>query len=68
MLNRVSPEDFMKALTLDDGKTTKYSKFGDDGMPTHDDKGEELAKNQLKKANKEFQTQKKKFDKGTATK
>ena len=62
-MNALSPEEFMKQLTLEDGKTVKYSKFGDDGLPTHDSKGEELQKSSIKKAGKEFQTQKKKYEK-----
>ena len=60
--NSVPPLEFMKALSLDDG-SKKYAKFGDDGMPTHDGKGEELNKSQLKKAKKEFDGQKKKYEK-----
>lgn len=63
-MNKLSPEEFMKKLTLEDDKDKlKYSKFGDDGMPTHFHTGEPLNKSQLKKANKEFQAQKKKYEK-----
>mmetsp|Transcript_2672 Transcript_2672/g.5565 ORF Transcript_2672/g.5565 Transcript_2672/m.5565 type:complete len:648 (-) Transcript_2672:41-1984(-) len=65
--NSVPPLEFMKALTLDDG-SKKYAKFGGDGMPTHDGKGEELNKSQLKKAKKEFEGQKKKYEKVMAKK
>jgi hypothetical protein len=44
----------------------KYSKFNDEGCPTHDGAGEELNKNQLKKALKEVAAQKKKYDKWVA--
>lgn len=62
-LNALSPEEFMKQLTLDDSDVKKYSKFNDEGMPTHFHDGEELNKNQNKKATKEFAGQKKKNDK-----
>ncbi len=64
-LNKLSPEEFMAQLTLDDASgKKKYSKFdGETGMPTHFHDGEELNKSQLKKANKEFQGQKKKYEK-----
>lgn len=35
----------------------KYSKFDDNGVPTHDDKGAEVSKNQLKKLQKEYDEQ-----------
>lgn len=64
-LNKLSPEDFMKQLTLDDDPLTlKYSKFDEaTGLPTHFHNGEELNKSQMKKAVKEFQGQKKKYEK-----
>ena len=65
-LNLVPPSDFLRQLTLDDAKTLKYSKFGEDGMPTHNNEGEELNKNQMKKAKKEFEGQKKKYEKAIA--
>ncbi|GMH84150.1 hypothetical protein TrVE_jg7116 [Triparma verrucosa] len=65
-LNLVPPSDFLRQLTLDDAKTLKYSKFGEDGMPTHNNDGEELNKNQMKKAKKEFEGQKKKYEKAIA--
>lgn len=63
-LNKLSPELFMKQLTLDDdsGKK-KYSQFENDGMPTHFHDGEALNKNQVKKAKKEFTAQSKKYEK-----
>lgn len=67
-LNKLSPEDFMKQLTLEDDKDKlKYSKFNDEGMPTHFHDGEPLNKSQMKKANKEFQGQKKKYEKSLKT-
>lgn len=66
-MNKISPEEFMKKLTLDDDSATlKYAKFDDTGMPTHFHDGEPLNKSQLKKASKEFQTQKKKYEKATS--
>jgi cysteinyl-tRNA synthetase len=62
-LNRLSPEEFMKQLTLEDGVTLMYTKFDDAGLPTHDSAGEALNKNQGKKAQKAFQAQQKKHDK-----
>ena len=65
-MNKLTPEEFMKQLTLDDGTDKlKYSKFDDTGIPTHFHDGEPLTKSQLKKANKEFQSQKKKYEKAT---
>lgn len=68
---KLSPEEFMKALTLEDGVTLKYDVASfdvDTGLPTrlgsHSNNSSELLnKNQAKKANKEFQAQKKKYDK-----
>jgi len=66
-LNKLTPEDFMRQLTIDD-TVLKYSKFDDStGLPTHFHDGEPLNKNQLKKANKEFQGQKKKYEKYIGT-
>ena len=63
-MNSMSPADFMRQLTLDDGSNKpKYTKFDEGGMPTHDAKGEEMVKSALKKASKEFNGQQKKFDK-----
>lgn len=66
-MNKLPPIDFMKQLTLEDGETPMYSKFGDDGLPTHDSQGEPLNKNQTKKAQKAFQTQQKKYEKFMTT-
>lgn len=62
-MNKLSPEDFMKQLSLEDSKTLKYSNFDVGGLPTHFHDNEPLNKSQLKKANKEFQGQRKKYEK-----
>jgi len=62
-LKGLTPEEFVRQLTLDDGATPKYTKFDEKGLPTHASDGEPLNKNQTKKAAKEFQTQQKKYDK-----
>ena len=38
-------------------KNPDYSKFDDKGMPTHDAKGEPVAKSKLKKLAKQFKAQ-----------
>merc|ERR1711981_1408183 len=40
----------------------KFSKFDEKGMPTHDVKGEEVAKSQLKKLQKLYQAQEKRYN------
>ena len=69
-LNLISPEEFMKKVTIDDGDRkgmVMYTAFGDDGMPTHGNigevAGEELNKNQKKKVAKQFGAQQKKYEK-----
>jgi cysteinyl-tRNA synthetase len=62
-LNKIPPGEYIKALTLEDGATLKYSQFSEDGMPTHLHGGEELTKGQKKTASKEFTAQKKKYEK-----
>jgi len=63
-LNRMPPSEYMKQLTLEDGKTPKYTQFDDDtNLPTHASNGEPLNKNQTKKAQKEYAAQQKKYDK-----
>jgi len=64
-LNSLSPEEFMRELTLEEGGgKLKYKEFdGATGMPTKFHDGESLTKSQLKKSNKEFQAQKKKYEK-----
>lgn len=44
------------------GQTDLYSKFDDDGIPTHDHKGELLSKSAGKKLKKEWEKQKKLFE------
>uniref|UniRef100_A0A6M2DE76 Cysteine--tRNA ligase, cytoplasmic n=1 Tax=Xenopsylla cheopis TaxID=163159 RepID=A0A6M2DE76_XENCH len=53
--SKINPKDMFKA------ETDKYSKFDDEGMPTHDQEGKELSKGQLKKLQKLYQTQLKKY-------
>lgn len=67
-LNRLTPAEFMKCLTMEDETTketvVKYSQFDPaTGMPTHMYNGEPLNKNQTKKAQKEYQGQEKKYEK-----
>lgn len=67
-LNKLSPADYMKQLTLDDvNKKPMFSQFDETGMPTHDSEGEPLNKNQSKKAVKLFQGQQKKYEKASQT-
>ncbi|CAH1114227.1 unnamed protein product [Psylliodes chrysocephalus] len=42
-------------------ETDKYSKFDDNGFPTHDVEGKEVSKGQLKKLQKLYQAQEKKY-------
>ncbi|CAH1954638.1 unnamed protein product [Acanthoscelides obtectus] len=42
-------------------ETDKYSKFDDDGLPTHDAEGKEISKGQLKKLQKLYEAQKKRY-------
>jgi len=53
---KLAPQDMFKA------ETDKYSKFDADGVPTHDEKGEELSKSSCKKLKKEWDKQKKLFE------
>jgi cysteinyl-tRNA synthetase len=64
----IPPEEFMKSLTLEDGVTPKYhaEKIDEEGIPTHFSNGEELSKNDKKRAMKEFKSQKNKYDKWCA--
>jgi cysteinyl-tRNA synthetase len=62
-LNKLTPEEFMKQLTSEDGVTLMYTKFDDAGLPTHDSTGEPLSQSQVKKIQKAFQAQQKKYDK-----
>ncbi|XP_057668067.1 cysteine--tRNA ligase, cytoplasmic [Diorhabda carinulata] len=42
-------------------KDVKYSKFDNDGFPTHDSEGKEISKGQIKKLQKLYQAQQKKY-------
>lgn len=64
--NKIPPEEYMANLTtVEEGEEKKkYGKFDETGMPTHmAATGEELTKGQKKTAAKEFNAQKKKYDK-----
>lgn len=43
-------------------ETDKYSQFNDQGLPTHDTEGNLLPKSQVKKLEKLYQQQKKKYE------
>ena len=65
-LNKLPPTEFLKLLTLEDNTTLKYDTHSFDsetGLPTKLSTGEPLNKSQSKKVVKEFQGQKKKYDK-----
>lgn len=75
-LNKLSPAEYMKQLTLENaGESAEigndvssrpmYTQFDETGMPTHDSEGEPLNKNQGKKATKLYQAQQKKYEKVT---
>jgi len=53
----------MKKVLDADNNRLKYSKFDHDGLPTHAYDGKPLNKNQMKKSRKEFQAQKKRYEK-----
>ena len=53
---KIPPGDLFK------NETDKYSKFDDKGMPTHNAEGEEMPKAQLKKLQKIYQAQEKKYN------
>lgn len=48
---RIPPTEMFKS------QTDKFSKFDEKGLPTHDAKGEEIAKAQLKKLQKLYDAQ-----------
>merc|ERR1719419_1567639 len=54
--NKIPPWEMFKA------ETDKFSKFDDKGMPTHDSKGEEISKAQVKKLQKLYAAQEKKYN------
>lgn len=45
-----------------EGVYVKFTKFNEDGMPTHDAAGEEIKKSALKKLAKEFDKHKKLYE------
>ena len=47
-------------------KTGPYAAFDADGVPTQNDKGEPLPKSQFKKLKKQWEAQKKAFEKASA--
>ncbi|CAB4064395.1 CARS [Lepeophtheirus salmonis] len=53
--NKIPPSEMFRK------DTNKYSKFDEKGIPTHDVEGEEISKAQLKKLNKLYQVQEKKY-------
>jgi cysteinyl-tRNA synthetase len=55
---KIPPNELFKTLH---GK--EYSQFDDEGMPTHDAKGEPLAKSKLKKLKKKYAAQAKAYEK-----
>jgi len=57
--SNMDPSEMFK--TGEEGK--KYSKWDDAGVPTHDVSGAELTKSAMKKLKKDYDKQKKKFDK-----
>ena len=57
-LKKLAPQDMFRS------QSDKYSKFDGDGVPTHDEKGEEIPKSGVKKLRKEWEKQKKLFEAG----
>ncbi|RHZ79280.1 hypothetical protein Glove_150g98 [Diversispora epigaea] len=55
---KLAPEEMFKNVKGEDEENA-YSIFDEQGIPTHDGKGVELAKNRVKKLKKEWETQKK---------
>lgn len=53
----LNPVDMFK------GMTDLYSRFDADGVPTHDASGQELTKNAIRKLRKEWEKQKKLYEK-----
>ena len=43
-------------------QTDKYSEFDDQGVPTHDEKGEPLSEKKIKKLYKQWEAQEKKYN------
>merc|ERR1711918_331177 len=73
--SKIPPEELFRSVMCDPDPSSsssstepgqqilKYSKFDDKGIPTHDYTGEELPKNQRKKLTKEWENQKKAYEK-----
>jgi len=57
----LDPREMFRSQNDDEGKPL-YTKFDDDGVPTHDQSGEPLNKTRVKKLNLEWTKQKKIFD------
>jgi len=58
------PDPSSSSSSTEPGKQVlKYSRFDDKGIPTHDYKDEELPKNQRKKLTKEWEAQRKAYEK-----
>ena len=53
---KIAPQDLFKS------QTDLYSKFDDDGIPTHDIAGEPLSKSNVKKLKKEYDKHKKLYE------
>ena len=60
---KIHPSEYFKTTEFEG----KFSKFDEKGMPTHDAKGEELPKSQLKKLLKLHQAQEKRYNEYVAT-
>merc|ERR1712110_1108701 len=60
---KIHPTEYFKTTEFEG----KFSKFDEKGMPTHDAKGEELPKSQLKKLLKLHQAQEKRYNEYVAT-
>jgi len=56
---RVPPEEIFRPPNVPDGT---YSRWDEDGLPTATGTGEELSKNQQKKARKDWEAQKKLYE------
>ncbi|CAG8470158.1 531_t:CDS:10 [Acaulospora morrowiae] len=55
---KIAPEMMFREAKDEEGKNL-YSEFDEQGIPTHDNNGEEVSKSKLKKLKKEWETQKK---------
>lgn len=52
----IAPQDMFK------NQTDLYSQFDEDGVPTHDEKGEKLSKSLIKKLKKDWEKQKRLYE------